>query len=406
MLLVMLITFLPVVEVGANINEWRQERDRLRQERDEAQSQVRDSLDLLTGLRTEITELAALMQEYNQRIIDALDTLEYLELKLLDTRIALAYAEEDLEQARQYRDAQEELFHERLRAMHEQGPIGYLDVLFQATSFTDLLVRLEHVRTIASFDRQVLEDMQAAEERVEQKVNTLILLTEQYEYEHAQMMVALAELEAAQEANAAMIYELEADEGKQALLYELDREAEQAILEELGVIDRRIRDYETEQARRAAEAARAAREAEQAARVAQLGNFGGQFICPLPGFRTTSRFGSRVDPITGRAGAFHGGIDIGAPGGTHIRAAAGGVVRTSSTGWNGGFGNMIIIDHGNGYSTLYAHNSRNRVSAGQRVTQGQHIADVGTTGRSTGNHLHFEIRRNGERINPAPFIGR
>jgi len=76
------------------------------------------------------------------------------------------------------------------------------------------------------------------------------------------------------------------------------------------------------------------------------------------------------------------------------------------SGWHGGFGITVIIDHGNGYSTLYAHNSRNRVEVGQRVNRGDHIADVGTTGMSTGNHLHFEIRRNGTPINPMPFFGR
>ncbi|MCL2216411.1 MAG: M23 family metallopeptidase, partial [Defluviitaleaceae bacterium] len=90
------------------------------------------------------------------------------------------------------------------------------------------------------------------------------------------------------------------------------------------------------------------------------------------------------------------------PAGTRINAAADGIVRLA--GWSGGYGLTVIIDHGNGYSTLYAHNSRNRVTQGERVTRGQHIADVGTTGMSTGNHLHFEIRRNGVAIDPLPFF--
>lgn len=126
---------------------------------------------------------------------------------------------------------------------------------------------------------------------------------------------------------------------------------------------------------------------------AQVGT--GRFLWPVPGGRISSLFGPR-----GRS--FHAGLDIAAGQGTAILAADSGVVTAS--GWNGGFGLMIIIDHGNGMVTLYAHNSSNLVSVGQRVQRGQQIAQVGSTGNSTGPHLHFEVHRNGRQVNPLQFF--
>ena len=135
-----------------------------------------------------------------------------------------------------------------------------------------------------------------------------------------------------------------------------------------------------------------------------MGGGDGTFIWPTPGHtRITSPFGLRPSP-GGIGSTNHGGIDIGAPMGAQIVASASGEVTAS--GWGGGFGNMIIIDHGNGYRTLYAHNSVNHVTVGQFVMQGQIIGLVGSTGNSTGPHLHFEIIRNGVRIDPMLYLER
>ena len=127
------------------------------------------------------------------------------------------------------------------------------------------------------------------------------------------------------------------------------------------------------------------------------------FIWPTPGHDlVTSLFGNRRHPVTG-VNRMHNGIDIGAPFGAPIVASAGGVVNF--VGYErGGFGNWVQIDHGNGFMTRYAHNARNLVRNGDRVMAGQHIADVGSTGSSTGPHLHFEILENGERVDPLRFF--
>ncbi|MCL1843682.1 MAG: peptidoglycan DD-metalloendopeptidase family protein [Defluviitaleaceae bacterium] len=124
-------------------------------------------------------------------------------------------------------------------------------------------------------------------------------------------------------------------------------------------------------------------------------------LWPVSG-QISSGFGWRRNPMGGRNNEHHNGVDIPARTGTPIKAAGGGTVTFS--GWNGGYGNTVIIDHGSGLSSMYAHNSRNRVTAGQRVERGETIAEVGSTGRSTGAHVHYEIRKNGTAQNPVPFL--
>jgi murein DD-endopeptidase MepM/ murein hydrolase activator NlpD len=124
-------------------------------------------------------------------------------------------------------------------------------------------------------------------------------------------------------------------------------------------------------------------------------------IWPIRG-QISSGFGWRRNPMSGRGSEHHNGIDIPASTGTPIRAAGGGTVTFS--GWNGGYGNTVIIDHGGGLTTMYSHNTRNSAVVGQVVERGEIIAYVGSTGRSTGPHLHYEIRRNGTAVNPISFL--
>ena len=129
---------------------------------------------------------------------------------------------------------------------------------------------------------------------------------------------------------------------------------------------------------------------------------GGKFVFPAPSYTAvTSEQGWRVHPISGVL-KYHSGMDLGAPSGTAILAAAPGKVTLAS--WNGGYGNCVIIDHGNGLSTLYGHNSSLHVSYGQKVSRGQTIASAGSTGYSTGPHCHFEVRVNGSVTNPRNYL--
>jgi len=390
----------------------RQRLAELEAQRDEQRTQIDETLDLLTGFQAEIDELLARMRYYSQQMMDALSNKEEIEIVMLETELRIAETELELQAARTERDVQDEIFRERLRGMHELGTAGYLEVLFQATSFTDFLLRVEQVRAISQFDQRILADREAAEELIETTLSELANLNSTLNDMYIQHQLAIAALREAEQANASFLYELEQTEEGYAALLALMEATEQTILEELGVTYRAVRAHEAEQERLRREAEQRARQ--EAARVAEEARqqryrdmnlaHDGIFHWPVPTHHhISSPFGTRVHPISGRTDN-HCGIDIPAPTGTRINAAAPGVVTLSS--WHGGFGHTVIIYHGDGYHTLYAHNSRNRVSVGDEVTRGQHIADVGSTGVSTGPHLHFTIRRNGTPINPAPFFNR
>ena len=404
MIFITVLAFLPTAEISASrVTELQRQLDDLARQRRQARAQIQESQTLLEGMRHEIMELVEIMQYYNQRIVDAYLDLEEIGFVLLQTELNMEYAEIELAEARALRDAQEELFRARLRAMHEQGRAGYLEVLVQSTSFVDFLVRLEHVRAVAQFDQEILETMEAAEANVASKVDELTRLHASFERFQEDKQVAVAALEYAQDANTAMLERMYEDEAQAQLLLELYYYEERALDELFGVVAVQLRAAEEEEARlaREAELRRQEEERQRALQQANLIRSDGNFEWPVPsshvissGFGWRELFGVREH---------HGGIDIAnTPTGTRIVAAADGIVRFA--GFSPSFGNYIIIDHCAVYSTLYAHNSINRVSTGQRVTRGQHIADVGSTGRSTGPHLHFEIRRNGVRVDPMIYF--
>jgi len=356
---------------------------------------VRRQSNLLAGTRHEMSRLMAEMQEMDQQMADAAEALEGIELSILDTEIRIADTDEALEIARDEYDLQIEVFRTRVRAIHEQGSVGFLDVLFQAESITDFLTRFEYLRAVAEFDRYMLERLDAAEQNMLSYRDDLMRWTGMMENLQAQYRRVHDDLEFHLSQRQEWFDTLAQDEEAMAQLlavFEHEQRMAQSAFDTINAQLRREEDAATRQARNVA----------HSARLAELNDFNGEFQWPIPTHsRITSPFGMRNHPIL-RGQRMHTGIDVGAPTGTRLIAAADGYVRFA--GWSGGFGNTVIIDHGNGYSTLYAHNSRNRVTTGERVARGQHIADVGSTGMSTGPHLHFEIRVNNVHVNPMRYF--
>jgi murein DD-endopeptidase MepM/ murein hydrolase activator NlpD len=404
-----LIFVLHTVPIGAASQETR---DRLREaerRRSAAGQQVSQQANILAGTQLEMSQVMAEMQALDQQIMDASERLEAVEIDLLATELLFEEAEEDLALAEEEYNLQQEILRERVRTMHEQGSAGLIQVLFQAENIEDFFSRWEYIRTVAQFDRDLLSRLEATGIRIAANRDDLQRSTVLMREFQEQQEIAKQEVEARMAERKEFFILLEEDAERHQQYLDILREEEHALNIELGVI-REIERKEIAEAerlrreeedRRRAEAA-AARAQEQSSRLAELNSFE-DFAWPLPGYSTiSSPFGNRPDPFTGRP-TNHEGIDLPAPAGTRINAAEAGYVRFAR--WGAGWGNYIVIDHADGYSTLYAHQTRNRVTEGQRVTRGQHIGDVGTTGRSTGNHLHFEIRLNGVHLNPMSFFG-
>lgn len=274
-----------------------------------------------------------------------------------------------------------ENFCQRVRTMEEQGTVSYWQILFNAADFTDLLDRAMMISEVVEYDNAVMDALEQARIDVENAKAALeTARVEQVSAKEA-LDAQKVELDAKVASIDALLAEMEAQQEKyESLAHSLDSQ--------IKAMDSQIEKKEKEY------------EAQIAAGKIQF-NTGSGYVWPLDGnYTLTSLYGSRIHPISGQPNN-HLGIDIRAGYGTPIKAARGGVVSTSTYGSS--YGNYVTITHGNGDSTRYAHMSKRAVSEGDIVQQGQVIGYVGSTGNSTGNHLHFEVFVNGSRKDPINF---
>ncbi|MCL2566155.1 MAG: peptidoglycan DD-metalloendopeptidase family protein [Defluviitaleaceae bacterium] len=317
----------------------------------------------------------------------AVEELEGIKFELAIMESRLEQGERDLEEAKIIRDRQFDAFVQRSRHIYMNGWMGYVDAVLGADSFTDLLNRIDHVNRIIEFDRNLVQELQRAEENIAVHVENTQSRRDD-----------LAVLESIHTAQVRAHDELMME--KAALLEELEQDAA-GYLAAIAEMEADEREIQRAISAFQAEAERQRIAQQRAAQVQRPFVHDGRSLqWPVSGRGVNSGYGNRTDPFTGRT-SFHTGVDIPAPLGTNIFAAEAGTVVFS--GWMGGYGNTIIIDHGNGMQTLYGHASSLLVGNGATVTRGQTIARVGSTGRSTGNHLHFEVRINGSHTNPMNF---
>ena len=270
----------------------------------------------------------------------------------------------------------DEEFKARIRAMDEMDNSSYIDMLLSSDSLGDFLAKLETIREISEYDQGVIQNM--------------INLKAGVETSKAEIEAARAEQQQARDLTASKRNQLQQKMNEQAAL--------------ISKLDKDIKAFE--KAYNEAIAQENSLKASLAASLSRSGDgttySGGVFAWPAPSYTyISSEFGWRIHPVLGTK-KYHSGMDMAAPGGTNILAAADGTVR--SAGWNGGYGYCVVIDHGGGLATLYGHASKLLVSSGQKVTKGQVIALVGTTGMSTGNHLHFEVLLNGAVTDPRNYL--
>ena len=369
--------------------------DELKAQRNVIRAQRQEKQAIVEALEAEKADVVAQKQAMDERNMYTLQQIQLnnQEIELYDEMIAEKAAE--LEEAQRLENEQLERYRTRVRAMEENGGYNILAIISKSGSFSDMLTAMDDVGEIMESDRQLEEAYIAARENTESVKADYESTRSELEELKAQLKAEQEELEKDIEEAIQIILDLENDLENRQAEYDAIMAAEDAAN---ATIDKLVAELEAERAAAAAAAAAAAGSGGGGGSATASGSF----LWPVASYvYVSSRFGLRVHPITGEKKS-HTGIDIASNQGTAVYASDGGTVTLA--GWNGGYGNCIMIDHGNGYVTLYGHLSSISVSQGQTVSQGTTIGAVGSTGNSTGPHLHFEVLKNGTRIDPEQFF--
>lgn len=320
----------------------------------------------ISALEKQISLLDNQIEAQEDELAAQEELLAQLEIHIEEKTIELADSE--AQQAAQY-----DRMKERVRYMAEHGSTSYLSILLASDSFADFLNRWEIVQQISVRDEELFEELKAIRDKVSTEKAELEAAQADAQATKAEMDANMADLESQREAKIAAQKKAEDQKASVNKAYAEMIEKEEDLME----------DYKKAAAQLAA----------------QTTYVGGKFMWPLPAANNvvTCKYGMRVHPVTKKY-KLHTGIDLRASTGTKVYAANAGTVTTS--GYSSAWGNYIIINHGGGYTTLYAHLSRRNVSKGAKVKQGDVIGLSGNTGYSTGPHLHFEINKNGSSYDP------
>ena len=338
--------------------------------------ELEKELDALADDKSKALERKNLL---DQRVDNTAAQIRNVEAQIEDYAALIDQAEADLADAQQREAEKYELFCKRVREMEEQGSVSYWSVLFKAESFSDLLGRLDIINEIMDADQRVIDQLKALQAEIEVKKTDLESAKADSEAAKAELLVKKSELDKQRQEAIALVNEIRSNESKyKSTLNALDAEEER---------------IQAEIVKKSRELA-----AQEAAKGKNSKSNPGGYIWPVDSRYVTSTVGGRTSP-GGVGSTNHKGTDIGRVGYTSpIYAAKAGTVIVSQ--YSSSYGHYVVISHGDGNTTLYGHMSSRKVPVGQYVNQGDVIGITGSTGNSTGPHLHFEITENGVRINP------
>ena len=332
-----------------------------------------EQLDVIKNKKEDIMKE---IEKLDRQIDGANVSIEKLDKQVDELNSDISKKEAELQKAEDEMKRLEELLRVRLVALYKSGEVSYIEVLLDSESVMDFFARYQVVEQIMEYDKELLNSASVAKEKIEKAKLVLESSKERIERAREEKSLVKRNLDT---------YKGDRNLILRRLTYE-EKELE-------NVIDQELRESD---------------ELNNKIRKLQEGSkrvyTGGAFTWPIEGWsRISSYFGYRIHPILKKK-KMHTGVDLGAEYGTSIVAASDGTVMLAD--WNGGYGKTVIVDHGSGKSTLYGHASRILVAEGQEVKAGQKIAEVGSTGMSTGPHLHFEVREHGSPVDPLKYISK
>lgn len=376
----------------------------------DAANKKQEASEQLSDVQNSKSKALQEIQTLQEAIDKAENEIEQLDTKINNLTISINEKSKQIEEKQKEYEKNEEIFKQRMVVLYEAGQTSYLEVLLTSKSITDFVSKYYIMSEIAEADSEVLNEIETTRKEIEDTKNSLE--EEKKEIDEAKKQKT--------EKNKELIASKNEKQSKVDSLSEEEKKL-QSDIEEYDSTMKRISAMEAEIARKqAADAAAAAAENKKTA-TSSNGNSStitsatsgvtsavtaikgtGKLAWPIPGYTSiTSYYGYRIHPVSG-VYKLHNGIDVGAPKGANFVAADSGTVVLAE--YYGGYGNCVVISHGNGMFTRYAHGTSILVSVGQKVTRGTPVLTVGSTGISTGNHAHFEVSINGSTVNPLNYL--
>ena len=400
----------PVCNVQAteesNLSEAQQEKKTL-------ENDLQKAKELIDSLKGSKEDIQSEVEKLDKQLNEISGKVKELESQLSKKRQEIANTESALNKAKEQEKKQYRNMKKRIQFMYENGQTSYVEMLLSADSFTDFLNAVEYITQISQYDRKMLKEYQNMQVTIADTQKTLE--TDYASLQSLQAKVqeekqAVAALESAKKGELNDVADDLTDAQTVAKAYEAEIQAQNEVIAQIQAAQKRAAEQQAaqQQAQAAEENQGATDAAGENQNTAQNttpsgnGQSTGSMMWPCPSSkRVTSDYGPRTSPTNG-ASSNHKGIDIGAAYGADIVAADGGTVLVATYSSSGG--NYVIIDHGGGLCTVYMHASSLTVSAGQTVSKGQVISKVGSTGISTGNHLHFGVTLNGVYVSPWGYV--
>lgn len=391
----MIVNSCPMVSRADNVSELKKSIEQKQQEIKDAQDQKKKLQSGLTDVKSVINSLEKSKSDLSAYVSQLDTNLSAVQAKITELTEMITQKETEITQTKAElaealarEEAQYEAMKGRIKSMYERGDNFYLEAVLTSKSFGDMLNRADYVERLSASDKRILEEFKATREYVE-------VCKAQLESEQELLEEAKKDVEAEQASLESLISQKEAE----ITAYEADISNREQL----------VKEYEAEIAAQNAEIkeleniAKALQKQLEQANGGQKKKYdGGMFAWPAPSYtRISDDYGYRIHPIL-KTQQFHNGVDMAAPGGSPILAAYNGTVVAAA--YSSTMGNYVMIDHGDNLYTIYMHASALYVSQGAEVVKGQKIAAVGTTGRSTGNHLHFSVRLNGSYVSPWNYL--
>lgn len=364
-----------------DVSELENQRQETLEEIESLKNSINDVKEELDSLKTEKSTIQRYINQLDQKFNNLTSEIEEFEGKIEEKKVDIEETKEELEKAKIACDEQYASMKLRIQFIYENPSASLFELIVTSKSLSEALNRAEYVFSMSDYERQMMDKLIETREEIalqeitlEAELEELDMMQAELEKQKVKVNASINEKKGELRSKAAEISDANAEQSD----YQKQLNEQEKLLDEIE---------------------------DQIARAANPDAYEGEvtgFIWPCPAYtRISSYFGPRPQPVPG-ASTNHKGVDLAAPYGANILASAAGVVTTSK--YSASAGNYVVIAHGNGMSTVYMHASSLLVSVGQKVSQGQVIAKVGSTGYSSGNHLHFGVIKNGTYVNPLNYI--